>query len=240
MRIHLITFIIISLGIFSCSSNVKEDSSIDQNLTSSALEKKKITEIDQAEQVSDIPKFDMSNTLGVLSLSSKIEIIEDDTVRLLNEDGSLWFKFTFYYDDSDGEYDYFKEEFSPFAFHPDYSLLGLIVTADKGSRYKVVVNGNNGLEKYIEKQDYLEFLKWGEYIVSKTFSVDFDKMNNPLKMENDRESSNIPYSNDEFYHPNKVEGDWLQVKWGNEDNWEYGWIRWRDGNDIIIKWYYFA
>jgi hypothetical protein len=238
MRLYLIISII-SFSILSCSSSTKKKW-FDDNSVSMMSEERSASEQNHKEETSSIPKFDMGKTLGVLSLSSEVGMNVDDTIKLLNEDGSVWFKFTFYYNDSDGKYDYYKEDFSPFAFHPDYSLLGLVVIADEGDRYKVIVNEEKGLEKYIKKKSYLEFFEWGGFIETKVFSVEFDQENNPLRKSNNSTSSILPYSKDEFYHPNKVEGDWLQVKWGYEDNWEYGWIKWRDGNYIIVRWYYFA
>jgi len=76
-------------------------------------------------------------------------------VRFYNEDGSLWYEFTFYYDDSDGKFEYANENFNPFAFHPNNFLLDLKSRGEDGNRYEVVVNEETGWKQ--NEQLLIEF-----------------------------------------------------------------------------------
>ncbi len=77
-----------------------------------------------------------SNSLGLIVLSKAYG--EKDYIHLYNEDGSLWHKFSFYYDDSDGNFEYAFEDFRPFAFNPDYFLLALKCVKKELGRYEVI------------------------------------------------------------------------------------------------------
>lgn len=50
----------------------------------------------------------------------------------------------------------------------------------------------------------------------------------------------VAYNEDELYHPHRIEGEWLQVKWGTDRNWQYAWIRWREGGKFLVELSYFA
>ena len=185
-------------------------------------------------------KVNVENTLGVISLSSEVEFTKDDTIRILNADGSLWYKFSFYYDGSDGKVDFYNAEFNPHVFHPDYFLLGLVVKEKlTNDKFKVEVNQIKSLEKLIEIKDYLVFRSWSDQVLN-AFSISFDSNINPIKREGANASEIISFPKDVFFQPVKIKNEWLQVKWGSEGNEEYGWIKWKEDGFLILNLSYFA
>src|SRR5690606_17088516 len=80
-------------------------------------------------------EVEVDNSIGVISLSDGYS--KQDSIKIYNEDGSLWYKFTYYYDDNDGVFEYHNPNFSPLAFHPDYFLLALKVSGIQKNRYEV-------------------------------------------------------------------------------------------------------
>src|SRR5829696_6386999 len=82
------------------------------------------------------------NSLGLIVLSKSYG--NKDFIHIYNKDGSLWHKFTFYYDDSDGKFEYANDTFRPFAFHPDYFVLALKCVRKADGRYEVIVNEEMG------------------------------------------------------------------------------------------------
>ena len=56
------------------------------------------------------------------------EFSRGDFVRIYNQDGSLWYEFSYFYDDRDGKFDCANDEFRPLAFHPEHFLLVLKCT----------------------------------------------------------------------------------------------------------------
>jgi hypothetical protein len=178
----------------------------------------------------------VDGSIGIVSVTDNIT--EKDTIKLFNKDGSLWYEFSFFYDDSDGKFDYPNDDFKPLAFHPDNFLLMLKVTNRSGNRYEVIVNEKTVFKKYLEKnQDFFLFQSWEEHIL-KIPSVDFNETTNPILEKPSKNAGKIYYGKDELYQPNKINGEWLQLKWGSEGDWEYGWIRWRDNEKLLIELYY--
>ena len=186
----------------------------------------------QAGQPSDTAGSDdtMASALGVLVVK---DYGKRDTVRVLNEDGSLWYKFTFYYDDSDGKWDYPNPDFIPRAFHPDNFLLALDVIEVTGNQYSVVVNSQTGLRKRIKKAPFLRLLSWDKYVLT-AFSVTFNPIDNPVRVRPQSSATPIRFVSGVDYQPESIDGDWLRVKWGDQGAEKHGWIRWRSGNRLLV------
>ena len=94
--------------------------------------------------------INIENTVGVVVLN---KFLKGDFVRLYNRDGSLWYEFTYFYDDSDGKFDYANDDFRPFAFHADHFLLVLRCTNKNNGLLEVIVNEETGVTKYIKADD---------------------------------------------------------------------------------------
>lgn len=175
---------------------------------------------------------------GVITVGESFS--REDTVKIYDQDGALWYKFTFFYDDSDGKFDYPNKGFQPFAFHPDNFLLVLVVVSENEDRYEVVVNEGTGLKKFIKKgASGLMFQTWEEHIVN-VFAVDFDPKSNPIFADPLKGSAKINYDNNEYYYPVKVKDNWLQIRWGEEGDYDYGWIMWKYKKKLLIELSYFA
>lgn len=82
------------------------------------------------------------------------------------------------------------------------------------------------------------FNTFEEHILN-LFSIGFESENPPRKLASEK-SSPLIYNSDNFFHPVKIEGDWLQVKWDINGNWNYGWVRWKKDDTILIEFFYFA
>lgn len=120
----------------------------------------------------------------------------------------------------------------------EYQVIALRCLALTSQYYQVLLeDGRKGLVSRQSK--HIKFQTWEEHILS-LFSVEFDNQKNPLMKEPDPNSGETNYDKDEFYHPNRIIHEWLQVKWGDENKWNYGWIKWKNKGKLIIKFYYFA
>lgn len=98
----------------------------------------------------------------------------------------------------------------------------------------------NGALGFIPRNEKgVKFQTWQEHILS-VFAVGFDEGLNPLREEASESSNKVHYNQDEFYHPNKINGDWLQVKWGLEGSWQYAWVKWKKNEKLLIGLFYFA
>ncbi|RMG01717.1 MAG: hypothetical protein D6735_11390 [Acidobacteria bacterium] len=181
-------------------------------------------------------------TKGVIVLGDRYG--KRDFVRLYNEDGSIWYEFTYYYDDSDGKFEYANENFLPFAFHPDYFILALRCVGEDENRYEVIVNEKTGLRKFVRKDDpTLKFVTWEEYVI-KVFAVGFDRKENQLREMPNGTIMKVELPNEVVFHPLEIKDDWLKVCWDDSRKRKKcagtGWVKWRDENHLLIKLFYFS
>lgn len=220
------------ISVLSCNQK-KSD-----NKTSNESPFTRNTELNVDSTSSEMKRSIIGGSIGVVSVTDNIT--EKDTIRLFDKDGKLWYKFSFFYDDSNGKFDYPNENFDPLSFHPDNFLLMMEVADASKNRYEVKVNQKNNLTKYLEKnQDFLLFQSWEEHIISTPF-VSFNESTNPILQKPSGNPIDSHYNKDGFFQPVEINGDWLQIKWGSGSSWEYGWIRWKKGDKLQIDLDYLA
>lgn len=200
------------------------------------------TETDAPPQdTAQIDKSVIKNTKGLIVLSGRYG--KRDYIRFYNEDGTLWYEFTFYYATAGGKFES-NEDFLPFAFHPDYFSLALKCVAEDKSRYEVIVNEETGLKKFVKKDDAaLKFQSWDDHIKG-AFAVKFNQAENPLRESPAGKVKNADLREDVTFHPVQVNGEWLKVRWGGSQQPKKdtgsGWVKWRDNDQILVELFYFA
>lgn len=174
--------------------------------------------------------------IGVITLDDHFD--GKDTVRILNQDGSSWHKFSYSYDDSDGVYDFYNESFRPFAFNPDGYSLALTAVSRNGDKFEVIVNEETGLKKYIvvNQKSGLTFKTCSEFLTS-SFAVSFDQNSNPLRKTIAGEKIGLKKSDNFLVRPLEINKDWLKVQYEDlsTKTKTEGWIRWKDSKKIIIQ-----
>jgi hypothetical protein len=111
-----------------------------------------------------------------------------------------------------------------------HSFLDLDCVSNLEDKYKV--RYGDGIA-YINKTDKVELQKWEDYLIYKL--VDFNFKKNPIKQNNTEISKEIKYNPDEFYRIIKINGDWAKIDWGDSNNRNSGWIKWREGNCLLIE-----
>lgn len=150
---------------------------------------------------------------------------------LYNSDQSIWQSFIFNDNFSDNSID-------PYAIRPENGLLVFTCLGRKNGYYKVCVDENMKIIKYIKISDFhFKYESVADHILT-IFSVDFNEVHNPLRLKPDAGSKRFPKDDSSFYYPIKVSGDWLKVR---DDNGKAFWIRWCDEKrNLIVDLYYDA
>src|ERR1041385_689340 len=117
---------------------------------------------------------------------------------------------------------------------PDYEIFcPLKVTEERGGYFLTIVHGQHVL---FDKTDTtLTFQTWEDYIVHSVSGVGFNPKHNPIRQQASETSAILPYEHDTSYHPVKIIGDWLLLRKYDK---EYGWIKWRDGDHLLIDIFY--
>lgn len=129
-----------------------------------------------------------------------------------------------------------------FGNNPDYFRLIFDCTKSTDKYYQVIVDQKTNETGFIKKADSLfKFETVVEYVREwTTLGLDFDRAQNPLRQEpsdNAAVISNTDQAKYKIWRAEKIEmnGDWMKVKIRND---EQGWIRWRQGDRILIRIYF--
>lgn len=197
-------------------------------------------------QVTRVHEYEIGDTLGVVTLNKSRDGRggKDDFIRIYNEDGSLWHKFTFYGNDT---LPLTNDDFSPISFHQDYFVLALKCAAKSEKYFEVVVNEETGVKKYVRVDDpVLKFQTWEEHILQ-VFAVDFNWDENPPLGKPGGNVKNVSFSKEVTFRPVAVEGEWLKVRWDGikqtgekNKNDNTGWVKWKKDGFILVELYYFS
>lgn len=186
----------------------------------------------------------LKNTIGVVALNEKANN-KARKLQFFNEDGSVWYEFSFYDDDVNGSSAQSKSEFQPFAFHRDYFVLALKCVGKDANRFQVVVNESTGLTKFIRRRDNtFKFQTWQAHILD-LFAVGFDRSNNPLRAGPGERAGplTLPPS-DATFQPVQIKGNWLKVRWNvsgdHKGKVRYGWVKWKQDGELLIERFYFS
>lgn len=232
------------IGLLSCNTQNQSDLEGLKKPVENSLEKNGKQTKETFANGKNVNKDAIKNTLGVIVLSEEYK--KGSFVQLYNRDGSLWYKFTHFYDDDDEDkIKYENEDFKPFAFHPEVTLLVLRVSGENKEFYEVFVNEENGLKKYVKKDDStLKVESWEKHILE-TYAIDFEEKDNPILIKQMGEKKEVDYEKVDLFMADKTDGDWLQIKWeteevseGEESKFENGWIRWKKEGILLIDWFY--
>ncbi len=175
---------------------------------------------------------------GVVTMSDYNE--DDSFIVFENADGSEWYRFTFYYDDSDGKFEYENKDFHAIGFHPDYFILQLKCRKNVSSgRYEVVVNETTGLTKYLPKDKRFKFQSWVQYIES-AGGIDLPNEGLYLSKSGDLDTD-VSMRKGFFYEPISAEGYWLKIRLRPAERTmspkeeEVRRIKWRNETQLLVS-----
>lgn len=139
-----------------------------------------------------------------------------------------------------------KEGYCPLFAKADYGIMHYICLAKMPQAYKILVN--DAEIKYVPRTNKYTYKAWEDYLIENTVSYlnegETSAENRLVRQLPDEKSDIINTKGVSFFHAFKVKGEWLKVKW-NENEKPYlsdsktkykhsGWLRWRIKNKLLI------
>lgn len=125
-------------------------------------------------------------------------------------------------------------------YYPDHNVIVFDSYPIENGKYKVFYNNSWGYINHVE--GITEYLTWEQFIL-RIFSFDTTS-DNPLHVKRSINSEKLKYNYDNvLLSPMMVKGDWVFVavyKIEHKGPIGHGWLRWRDGNKLLIKTMYFS
>ena len=187
------------------------------------------------------PTNDIGDTIGVIVLAEK-GYEKNQLINFYNSDESLWYQYSFYDDEAAHST---RQDFRPFAFHPDYFVLALkCLRKTKASTFEVVVNEQTGTTKIVSLKDgNLKFQSWPSHILS-LFAVDFNESNNPLRKAPSAQAARIELPKNSQCAPVSIKNRWLKIVCKTTEPAssvrKVGWILWRDDRELLVERFYMS
>lgn len=187
--------------------------------------------IDKVQSVSDKNLLRIEHSIGMVTLNRK-NFKTQDTLAILNDDNSVWYKFSFA---DQARFSAPPADFYPFAFHKDYFLLALKCVKVDRDRFEVFVNDEKQVIKYLPVDSLYKFYSWEDFILN--YDVSVDALKPPRKIyEKPMGSGSLLEADAEYFEPLKIEGEWLQIQWNDHKKKEVlgGWINWREQERLVV------
>lgn len=175
-------------------------------------------------------KTDVIDSLNHISRVLNPVVIEDINYRIID---------SLNYDDDDYCFR-FSNNIRSRAYYPEHSVIYFDGYPAYNGRYKIIVNDN---WYYIDaNNDFVEYLSWDKFLLKVLFFNITSEYNLYRQPNMNSEIVQIDYS-DVYFQPLKIEGDWIYVNVINGENVllpiDQGWIKWRSGNQLLLKTLYF-
>jgi hypothetical protein len=194
-------------------------------------------------------KLTIGKELGILEIEN---IKQNDQVIIYNKNGSEWMRFDLSYDSllkAKGKISYtwedvkalynWNDSLQPYGMHLDYYILMFKCYENGRNEYKVIVNEQTGLEKYIKKDRFWILRNWQDHLLNSVATIDLDLKTNPIRTGPSKTYKVIELKETPFpIEPVSIHGDWLKVKYWEDDEEKLGWILWKKGNSFLISLYY--
>ena len=179
-------------------------------------------------------------TDGVLRIKTDILEERSDTIRIYHADQSLYGAIYSENDETEPAFNG-SDSLAIRSYYPDYYVVIMDCYGLSEGQYRVKIGGS---EKYMEHKDGITIYEdWATHLKS-SFIV--TKADNPLRETPEIKgeiAGDYDYKHLSFYAI-QVSGDWVQVVCDMDcegcPNQEQitGWLKWRDGNRLLVELYY--
>lgn len=130
------------------------------------------------------------------------------------------------------------EWFLPEIAKLDYDILQLRATTISRNWIEVIININTGKKAWV-KRDSVDYFAWPDFLLS-VFSVErTNPSQNPLRLKPVDNAAVVLNAGGSSLNPQAIRGDWMLVTIIDENTGNLtrtGWIKWKKGNQFLIKW----
>jgi hypothetical protein len=137
-------------------------------------------------------------------------------------------------------YETCKSWLTPEAYDPLYDLFAFRCKNRVNGWLEVIVNNNTGLSYWLKETEVNKYIDWGTYF-QRIYCIK-KSINNPI-FDNPSESANkVSFEGKDCFKVNSMKDEWIEVNLTDENTKsssqaaiKTGWIRWRNNNDVLIK-----
>ena len=132
--------------------------------------------------------------------------------------------------------------FQPEAFWINYDFFFFRCLEITPNYYKVLVNNESGLTYWIQRDSFLTYQSWEDFL-SSVLAIGRSNAEQQIKTSNKKNGKSISFKGEDCFHVKQVKGDWLEIttigvctdEELTSGTLESGWIRWRNGTQLLVK-----
>ena len=126
----------------------------------------------------------------------------------------------------------------------DYSQFNFRCKSTTTDWLELIVNNENGMTLWVKRTKATKYLTWEEYLKD-MFAVDRLESNKQKirKMPSDT-AAEIKYEGRDCFEVKSLKGDWIEInstdhcdEGSNTTKIDRGWIKWKEGDKLLIKYY---
>jgi len=173
------------------------------------------------------------DSLKSMYAKNKIDFIEDKNhiglfcLKLSAKDAGAWFR--------------------PLHFYIEFGILTFQCIDTTEAFYKVIVKEVTNQAYWIRKNSFIRFQCWSEYLLETTGVEPINPIENPIRTRPERNSPPTVNQPIKCIRAVKITDDWMkiitdptncdQTNEMKDDEKVTGYIRWKSGNNLLIKYY---
>jgi hypothetical protein len=122
----------------------------------------------------------------------------------------------------------------------DYNLFVFRCEKQKSDWFKIIVDNETGKSLWIKKSEIIEFSSWEKYL-EEMFRVERLSKLNSIHKSPKENSEIIKYSEEECFQVKSMKDDWIEIFTSeceeSKNEIKSGWIKWKVGNKLLIKYF---
>ncbi|MCK4979581.1 MAG: hypothetical protein KAS62_04250, partial [Candidatus Delongbacteria bacterium] len=139
-----------------------------------------------------------------------------------------------------------REWLKPEALSLDYSAFTFRCVEEKDNWLEVIVNNENGKTYWLKKTDLTIFYSWENYL-KEMFGIErIPDQPQKIRTSPNDDSEEIDYEGQDCFVVRSMKGDWIEITTPGycdkiftdfKTPIKTGWIRWREGNKLLINYF---
>jgi len=139
-----------------------------------------------------------------------------------------------------------KEWLKPEVLWLDYFAFTFRCLTKTDNWFEIIVNNENGETYWIKKTETTKFKNWEEYLKDMFGVARLSSFPQKIKTEPTEDLQEIKYQGTDCFAVKSMKGDWIEITTPDycDENFtdsktqiKSGWIKWRQGNKLIIEYF---
>ncbi|MGB4848214.1 MAG: hypothetical protein WBP41_09875 [Saprospiraceae bacterium] len=136
-----------------------------------------------------------------------------------------------------------REWLRPESLVPESFSFILRCLSETNDWFEIIVNDDTGLTMWLRKSDSSVFMTWETYLQGMYGVSRRSERIQKIRISPNEHSKEIKYTGQDCFQVNSMDGDWIEIftapycdedELENNPGIESGWIRWKEGNNLLI------